>query len=292
VLYHEGNGLGTTNRIVLLPDEGVGFFTSVNTEAIRGMGDPSVQTTFVRELHEAIIDTFYPGPGAGSQDQGPLLAAGSGVPRDPADGMLIPTRVDEASVLHLEALVSQTPIARTDGGLSLDGIRHVRESTGVFRSESGGAVFLEGRDGTLYATRGGTAGYREMRWWESVPLNGGVLVTALLSLVVGAAVAVRRSSRSVRVMVVLTLISGLGFVTLLAYGVATLEILDLFTGVPAPLVAAQLAATACLVTAVALRVILRGESGSSGWRRAGAILVSVGGLTLGIWASVWDVVPF
>ena len=60
VLYHDGNGIGFMSRIVLMPEQGVGIFVSVNH---RNLGEGMWLTqaaAMVRTLSTEILENFVP----------------------------------------------------------------------------------------------------------------------------------------------------------------------------------------------------------------------------------------
>jgi CubicO group peptidase (beta-lactamase class C family) len=230
-LYHEGNGIGTSNRMTILPNEGVGFYTAVNGESMVGAGDPSPQTLFMRGLHEMLVEEFYPGPS--SLDAAPTVD-GSGQNIDARPGVYLPTRLDTGSVLRLEALVSQ---------FSID-------------ADANGTVFYEGPDDVTYATKGGSGSYRAAAWWETMSFNLALIGGSLLIVVTGSVVAFRRARGTVRWLTVAT--GGLitAFIVSLGYGLTTAQVMDLFTGLPTPIRMAQIAIAGAIVSATCLAVTM------------------------------------
>jgi hypothetical protein len=266
-LYHEGNGIGTTNRMTILPDEGVGFYTAVNGGAMLGMGDPSPQTLFIRDLHEMLVDEFYPDPS--NLDTVPT-ADGSGLIVDAHPGIYLPTRVDTGSVLRLEALVSQFSMGEN----------------------SEGTVFYEGPDGVTYATNGGTGSYREASWWETMNFNLALIGGSLLIVLAGSVVATRRARGTVRWLTLTT--SGLvtAFLVSLGYGMAAVEVMELFTGLPTPIRAAQFAIAGAIVSATALLVVtVTRRRDAPGRVKAASTAVVLATAALGAWSWIWQVLP-
>lgn len=266
-LYHEGNGIGTTNRMTILPDEGVGFYTAVNGEALVGAGDPSPQTQFIRDLHEMLVEEFY--PGSSRLDAVPR-ADGTGLMVDPQPGVYLPSRLDTGSVLRLEALVSQF---------------HMDD-------DSDGMVFYKGPDGITYATNGGTGSYREAAWWETMSLNlaaiGGWFILALS----GSVVAGRSARGTVRWLTLTT--GGLVavFVVTLGYGMATVDVMELFTGLTFPIRAAQFAIAGAIVAAAALLAVTLTRRLDLPTRvKAASTVVVLAVAALSAWSWIWQVLP-
>ncbi len=266
-LYHEGNGIGTSNRMTILPDEGVAFYTAVNGESMVGTGDPSPQTLFMRGMHEMLVEKYYPGPS--NLDATPL-ADGSGQNVDARPGVYLSSRLDTGSVLRLEALVSQFS----------------------FDTEADGAVFFEGPDAVTYATKGGTGSYRQAAWWEKTSFNIALIGGSLLVVVIGSVVAVRRTRGTVRWLITAT--GGLitAFIVSLGYGLATAEVMELFTGLPAPIRTAQVAIGGAIVSATALLVTMVTRRRDIPIRvGAASSAVLLGTAALGVWAWAWRVLP-
>lgn len=267
-LYHEGNGIGTTNRMTVLTEERVGFFTSVNGEAMVGMGDPSPQTLFIRDLHEMLVEEFYPGPFSFDAP----VAQGNGEVSDVRPGAYVPSRLDTGSVLRLEALVSQ---------FAVDG-------------DEEGMLFLDGPEGLTYATTGGTGSYREAAWWETIGFNLSAIGGSIVLAIAGSIAAARMARGPVRWLTLLTGGLSVVFVGTLGYGMATIEVMDLFTGLPTPIRAAQAAIAGALVSATALATVYvtaaRKRDPRTGLTLATSAVV-LAAFTLGSWSWVWQVLP-
>lgn len=266
-LYHEGNGIGTTSRMTILRDQGVGFYTAVNGEALVGMGDPSPQTMFVRDLHEMLVEEFYPGPPR--LDAVPA-ADGSGEVVGTRPGVYLPTRTDTGSALRLEALVAQFP---------LDG-------------EDDGFVFYEDPEGTNYATNGGTSSYRAAAWWEAIGFNLALLGGAILIVIAGSIVVARSARGTVRWLTFATSALITAFILSLGYGLATVEVMELFTGLPTPIRIAQIAIAGSIVSAGALLVVTTTRRRTAPVRVVVATsAVVVATATFGLWSWIWHVLP-
>jgi hypothetical protein len=265
-LYHEGNGIGTTNRMTILPDEGVGLYTAVNGEALVGMGDPSLQTLFIRDLHEMLIEEFYPG----SSDLDVVPSAdGSGQVVDVRPGIYLPSRIDTGSVLRLEALVSQFPV----------------------HSDAEGFIFLEGPDGLTYATKGGTGSYREAAWWETINFNLALIGGAVLIAIVGSVISARTARGTILWLNLATGVLITAFVGFLAYGMVTVEVMQLFIGLPSPIQLAQAAMAGAIVSASALLAMILTRSDVPTRVMAASSSVVLATTALGIWAWAWQVFP-
>lgn len=265
-LYHEGNGIGTTNRMTILPDEGVGFYTAVNGEALVGMGDPSPQTLFIRDLHETLVEEFYPGPS--SLDVVPA-ASGSGQIVDLRPGVYLPSRIDTGSVLRLEALVSQFPV----------------------HSEAEDFIFYESPDGVTYATNGGTGSYREAAWWETMNFNLALIGGSVLIGIAGSAIAARRARGAMRWLTLATGALITAFIGFLGYGMATVEVMELFTGLPSPIQVAQAAIAGAIVSASALLAMTLTRRDVPVRVVAASSSVVLATAALGVWSWAWQVLP-
>ena len=265
-LYHEGNGIGTTNRMTILPDEGVGFYTAVNGEAIVGMGEPSPQTLFIRDLHQMLVEELYPGPSS----LGVVPAAnGTGQVVDTREGVYLPSRVDTGSVLRLETLVSQFPLERNAAGF----------------------IFYESPDGVTYATSGGTGSYREAAWWETMSFNLALIGGSVLVGIAGSVVAARRARRTVRWLTLLTGALIAVFIGSLGYGMATVEVMELFTGVPSSIQAAQAAIAGAIVSGSALLAVTVTRRDMPARVAAASSVVVLATAVLGVWSWAWQVLP-
>jgi CubicO group peptidase (beta-lactamase class C family) len=285
VLYHEGNGIGTSNRLMILPDLGIGVFTAVNGEALVGLGDPSPQVGFVRDLHQQLVERFLSGSWTLEG------ATASGRAASEIDGTYVPSRIDTGSMLRLEGLVTQFGVVGDDSGATIGGHRYQRVGVGEFASGSQRIVFVDGPDG-VYATRGGTGGYRQVTWWESMPVASGWLGGAIVLLLTGVALGARRSGSFVRWSMVGA--SGLvvAFVVSVGLGLANANVMELFTGIPAMLRAGQLAAAALVVLGVGLTIVGARSLHERPLRSTvGASMVAISSFAIAGWALVWGLLP-
>ena len=304
VLYHGGNGIGTTNRLMVLPAEGVGYFTAVNGAAITGTGDPTSQSVFVRDLLQRLIERFHPHieplTRVPLNNDGGSEADVNGGQVDRPDGVYVPTRIDTGSVLGLEKLLAQHEVETTNDGVIFgeSAYRAEPNARGVFRGDRGTIVFRSGSDGDLYATTGGTGSYRRIGFWEQRSVNlavlGAAVVLALAGLSVGLRVTRRRASGLVRWLMVAAGTAPLAFLAMLGYGIATVDVMDLFTGLPSTIRFAQLLAAATVVAGTALAVVLvhiRRRGGLD--KAAGLALVSLVAVDVivGTWAWYWQALP-
>lgn len=289
VLYHEGNGMGTTNRMVILPDEGVGIFTAINAAAMIGMGDPSEQNTFARELHREIVERFY--PTSDSMDVTSHLD-GQAVPTAPSTGIYVSTRVDTSSPLRLEALVTQRRLETTTSGITFSGRPYAGEGGGTYLGTNGAIRFLEGPDGVTYATTGGTGAYRQAAWWETMTPNAALLGGALLVMVLGLAIGMRPASARMRTLMLGTTSLAITFIGLLGFGLSTVEVMELFTGLPTDLRLAQVAALGLGAASVLGAISALSQRDRLSHRVLGsALAISLAGLALTGWALMWRVLP-
>ena len=288
LLYHEGNGIGTTSRLILLPDAGLGIFTAVNAEAMVGLGDPSPATRLLRDLHEQVVARFAPGAGA----LPPPTVIDGATPASDLAGVYVPTRVDLDSLMRLEALVSQTEVVETDGGVVF-GDRVLQEAgPGRYRSGNRTVVFVQGPDGVPAATLGGTASYRRAALWERMDVNLAVLGGALGSLIVGAALAMAGGPRRLRILGLSTVAAWLTAIGTLGAGMATARVMDLFTGPTPSLRVAGVASVVALVASGALGwSAIEARSGTRRRHWIGALAAATAGVVLAGWFTVWGISP-
>lgn len=290
VLYHEGNGIGTTSRMVILPDHGIGLFTAVNGDALTGLGEPSGPTRFIRDLQDHIITSLVD-PTVSAPAPHPVTSPFP--PAGEVGGTYVPTRVDTTSPLRLEALISQLDAETTSNGVRFGSAEYVEAASGAYVSGSHRLVFLEGEDGRVYATRGGTDSYRSAAWWETMTVNLVAVGAALLVVMAGAIVAARRAPRPLRAIALLTASITFTWIALVGYGLMSVEVMELFTGLPAAIEFARWLALAGLLTAAGSAVL----AVHRWWRSGGdpgvvsALAIGIAGMSLGVWANVWRLLP-
>lgn len=119
-----------------------------------------------------------------------------------------------------------------------------------------------------------------------------VIGGSLFILITGSVIAARRTRGAVRWLAPLTGGLGAAFVVFLGYGMATAEVMELFTGISNPIRAAQTTIAGAIVSASALLVVFVTHRHRMSARVAAAsFAVVVATATLGVWSWAWRVLP-
>lgn len=177
LLVKSGGAPGTNNRMVLIPQEGVGFFVSYNRYHGRLHND----------LTNLIMDTYFPAeelvqldaPYALSEQQ---LNQYAGYYREHIG-------YSATTFEKINHLVNQIQVtANPDGTLTMFGGRLQPVGDNLFQWVDSGDYVAAGQDslGKNYLFVARTA-YERLPWYETLPMQAGLLLLALLIFVAGIA---------------------------------------------------------------------------------------------------------
>lgn len=169
VLYHDGNGIGFSSRIVLLPEQNLGLFLSTNHRSLSKSLSSSPASRFLKNLSTNIIKNFTPEPNSNSKKL-PVIAEPS-TRLSKFRGQYQAAQISQNDFLKLEALVNHVNVKdNRDGTLKIGRENFVEVEPLVFQSiasPSFFAVFKENdKNEVAYLTFGGTGSYRKVKWYE------------------------------------------------------------------------------------------------------------------------------
>jgi len=190
VLYQDGNGIGFMSRIVLMPEQDVGIFISVNH---RNLGEGMWLTqaaAMARTLSTEILENFVPATEIEIPEAQPLPDRVDHVER--FTGHYRAARVARDTFFKLEAILDNVNVKDNgDGTLSIGSGVYVEVEPLIFQNvESPGSfvVFVENQAGEVeFLTFGGTGSYQRVPWYQSIDFQRvllGVLVFVSLSMLI------------------------------------------------------------------------------------------------------------
>ena len=190
VLYHDGNGIGFMSRMVLMPEQGVGIFISVNH---RNLGEGMWLTqaaAMVRTLSTEILENFLPETEVEIPQVQPLPDRADHIER--FTGHYQKAGISRRDFFKLEAMLDNLNVKDNgDGTLSIGSGVYVEVEPLVFQNvESRGffVVFVENQAGEVeFLTFGGTGSYQKVPWYQSknvqIVLVGAIILVSLAMLI-------------------------------------------------------------------------------------------------------------
>jgi hypothetical protein len=190
VLYQDGNGIGFMSRIVLMPEQDVGMFISVNHRNL-GQGMWLTQAAvMVRTLSVEILENFVPATEIEIPKAQPLPDRADHVAR--FTGHYQAARIARGTFFKLEAILDNVNVKDNgDGTLSIGSGVYVKVEPLVFQNvESPGffVVFVENQVGEVeFLTFGGTGSYQRVPWYQSMNFQRvllGVILFVSLSMLI------------------------------------------------------------------------------------------------------------
>jgi CubicO group peptidase (beta-lactamase class C family) len=296
VLYHDGNGIGFMSRMVLMPEQDIGIFVSVNH---RNLGEGMWLTqaaSMVRTLSAEILEKFVP--------ESEIELRQVQVLADRADrikrfiGHYQAARISRHDFFKLEGMLDNVDVKDNgDGALSIGSGVYVEVEPLVFQNvESPGffVVFVENQAGEVeFLTFGGTGSYQRVPWYQSLNLQrillGAILIVSLSMLIVWP---IKRHGHWMAWAVSLLnvgLIVGVGMlfveqITDLLFFFKTIPI-----GVRILFAIPWIIGLLSLSLPVFLILMWKDEN-SSWWRRAHYLLVTLASLAVFWMASFWNLI--
>jgi len=265
ILHHGGDTFLFHSFFVMLPERGVGFFVSYNTDT--GGGAPRT------ELMEAFLDRYYPAPD--QAEQPPLAGFSDRAARYTGD--YGSTRHSHTSMAKLGALFAVVKVTADGDALVVKGSgpvpkRYVEVAPLVFREEFGQDMLLfredeKGRVTQLFSRNGVAGALLRMPWYETpmftislVGVCAGLLLSAIVGWPLAAFLSRGSPSRGTRTAVsfIVALVGWLtcvGIVTLVGLGLIPLREPEVIAfGVP-PSMANLLRATPIAAALVGVMLI-------------------------------------
>ena len=167
-VFHDGGNPGFLNRMMIFPEEQVGFFITFN-------GDQYTQATrFHREFTTQFADQFLPEINQASQvtpiELDRPLDDFAGYYRDV-------TGYSHDTLQKVDSLMNQFKVAAADGHLHVFGREYVPVDTLVFKSIDGESTiaFRENEQGDIEYLLVGTGASAKVTWYEMQPVQFGIV---------------------------------------------------------------------------------------------------------------------
>jgi len=189
--YHDGNGIGFGNRLVLLPEEKFGVFISVNHRPLGFNATPTPAYRIAQNLASELVKAFIPKNTTEQSSRAPLPNAAKRAFRYVGHYRLAGT--SQRDFFKVGALLDNVSVINNqDGSLQIGSGRYVEVEPLVFQNtDYPGAfvVFVENLKNEIeFLTFGGTGSYKKTNWYETfnfqVGLAGFMLLVFLSQAVV------------------------------------------------------------------------------------------------------------
>jgi CubicO group peptidase (beta-lactamase class C family) len=186
VLYHDGNGIGFMSRIVLMPEQDLGIFISVNHRNLYKGMSLTQAAAMVRTLSAEILEQFVPETEVEIRQVSPLPDRAGRIGR--FTGHYQAARISRGDFFKLEGMLDNVDVKDGgDGSLRIGSGVYVEVEPLLFQSvEHPGffVVFAENAAGQVeFLTFGGTGSYQRVPWYQSKAVQIRlVAAVALLSL--------------------------------------------------------------------------------------------------------------
>jgi hypothetical protein len=296
VLYHDGNGIGFMSRIVLMPEQDLGIFISVNHRNLdRGLSLTEA-AVMVRNLSAEILENFVPETEIEIPQAQPLPDRADHIDRFTGHYQI--AKRSRNDFFKLEALLDNVDVKDNgDGSLSIGSGIYVEVEPLVFQSvESPGSfvIFVENPAGEVeFLTFGGTGSYQNVPWYQSV--NSQILLVGAITLVSLSMLIVWPMKRQGHWMAWVVNLLNLGFIV----GVGMLfvaEITDLLlffktipTGVRILFAMPWIIGLLSLSLPVFL-ILMWKDGDTSWWGRAHYLLVTLASFTVFWLAKFWNLI--
>lgn len=295
-LYHDGNGIGFSSRMILVPSERIGIFVSVNHRPLdRGL-DQTPAFGFAKNVAVKLLERVAPGEPA----RRPLMKA---LPTAPGSlqrytGQYQAASAPRHNLMKLGMLFDYAVVrANGDGSLSIGAHRYMEVESGVFQNQKYPdtlAVFTDdGADRIRYLSFGGTGAYERVPWYGEIGVQAALcLALGLVSLAHAVVWPLRRKGPALGW--VLSLLN-LGFFAGWALLMTFDDLLLLFKTIHAPLLAVLalpwIGAAAGMVLLVRGRTWSRHAEGKL-WDRWCPRLVALASLGIVAVAASWRLYPW
>jgi len=232
-LYHDGNGIGFGSRLVIVPNEGVGIFLSVNHRPLDRFLDPTPAFLMLRELSAKLLDELAPTEAVTPALMKPLPDPAARAAR--YAGQYQAAGASRHNLLKVSMLFDVAEVRpNPDGTLAIGAGRYVEVEPGVFQNQKHPQVLAafdqEGSRRARYLSFGGTGTYERVAWYGRAGLQLGVAhAVCVLSLVVIISWATRRKGS---VLAFSGALANLGF--LVGFGVFIVfgDLMTLFRTIP------------------------------------------------------------
>lgn len=171
VLYHDGNGIGFTNRLVLAPDHGFGLFISVNHRGFDRSMSGTPANTFVKELSARVVEACLSESDSSSIPDLTAIQANSSLKQ--FEGYYRLAQVTRTDLFRVESLMNNVRVWVREGQLHIGSSQYKQIEPMVFQHATHPqaiVVFIaSANDEIRFLTFGGTGSYEKVSVLESSP---------------------------------------------------------------------------------------------------------------------------
>ena len=184
VLYKDGNGIGFTSRIILMPDQKLGIFVSTNHRNLgEGMWITEAAVMATRTLTAEILENFIPVSSIDIPKTQPLPDRANHISR--FVGHYQKASISQSDFFKLEGLLDNVNVNNNgDGSLRIGSGVYAEVEPLVFqnvKSPGSFVVFIENQLGEVeFLTYGGTGSYQKVPWYQALNVQWAFLTAILL----------------------------------------------------------------------------------------------------------------
>jgi CubicO group peptidase (beta-lactamase class C family) len=185
VLYHDGNGIGFSSTIVLMPQQDLGVFISVNHRSLHRGLRPTEASAMVRTLSTEILENFVPETEVEMPQVRPLPDRADHIERFTGHYQFA-TAISRSDFFKLEAMLDNVNVRDNgDGSLRIGSGVYVEVEPLVFQSVKNlgfFVIFVENQVGEVeFLTFGGTGSYQKAPWYQS--MNFQIILVGVITLI-------------------------------------------------------------------------------------------------------------
>ncbi len=183
VVYHDGNGIGFSNRMVLVPSRGIGLFISINHRSLARNATSTAASNAMKQFATHALELLVPkDPPAMTRREVVTTAAGNAARLVGQYRLASTARRDFFRIAGLTDYVNV--VDNGDGTAQIGSSTWVGVEPLVYQHRdvpSAHVVFLENDRGDVtFLTYGGTGSYRRIGWFETASIQMGLTVVMLL----------------------------------------------------------------------------------------------------------------
>ncbi len=181
--YHDGNGIGFGNRMILMPSREFGIFLSINHRPLAPDAGPTPAYRFMRELSTALIERYIPADEVEAPTVQPLADAAERASRYTGHYRLAGTPQND--FFKMGALMDNVDVSNNhDGTITIGSKFYIEVEPLVFQSLADlgfFVIFVEDEQGQVeFLTFGGTGSYKKVAWYETAGLQMALLAAMVL----------------------------------------------------------------------------------------------------------------
>jgi hypothetical protein len=183
VLYKDGNGIGFSSRVVLMPDQDLGIFVSTNHRNLgEGLWPTQAAVMATRTLVTAILENFVPETEVETRKVMPPYAD---INLDRFTGHYQKAGISRDDFFKLEGLLDNVDVKTKSGGtLKIGSGVYQPVAPLVFQSLDNPdfhVIFVDNQENEVeFLTFGGTGSYQKVAWYQTKNFQIGLLAAITL----------------------------------------------------------------------------------------------------------------